>query len=196
MYSSIPYSQAAAEQFSCGCEVLSLVPFGDGHINDTFRLMMRSPEGKERHLLLQRFNTHVFPCPYEVMENIQRVTSHLRKKILAAGGDPERETLNVCSDKDGKSLWFDPAGGCWRAFLFIDRTVSYSIVSDPLCFVCPEKPWTVSMQLAVFLPIPFMSHRAFHDTPDRFRKFQVCAGCRSLGTGGRGPRRDSLFVGP
>lgn len=181
--SSIPYSQAAAEQFSCGCEVLSLIPFGDGHINDTFRLMMRSPEGKERHLLLQRFNTHVFPRPYEVMENIQRVTDHLRKKILAAGGDPERETLNVCSDKDGKSLWFDPEGGCWRAFLFIDRTVSYSIVSDPSVFrMSGEAFGRFQCQLADF-PAHTL-HEAiahFHDTPDRFQKFQAALAADPLG---------------
>ena len=44
--------------------------------------------------ILQRINQKVFKHPEDVMENIENVTLHLKKKIAEAGGDPERETLS------------------------------------------------------------------------------------------------------
>ena len=57
---------------------------GNGHINDTYRV-----DGMP--YILQRINTEVFKNPRELMENIERVTAHLRQKIVAAGGDPETD---------------------------------------------------------------------------------------------------------
>ena len=69
-------------------------PHGNGHINDTF--LVRSTEnGVLRKSILQRMNRTVFHNPTELMQNIAQVTSFLRKKITAAGGDPFRETLNL-----------------------------------------------------------------------------------------------------
>ena len=68
----------------------SIQEFGDGHINDTYRLDF----GGNRYLL-QRINHYVFTKPNELMENVVRVTEHLREKIEEEGGDPNRETLSV-----------------------------------------------------------------------------------------------------
>lgn len=47
------------------------------------------------------------------MENVMNVTSFLRKKIIAAGGDPDRETLNVIPVKDGRN-YLDNGEECWQ----------------------------------------------------------------------------------
>ena len=74
-------------------------PHGNGHINDTF--LVRSTEnGVLRKSILQRMNRTVFHNPTELMQNIAQVTSFLRKKITAAGGDPFRETLNLIPTAD------------------------------------------------------------------------------------------------
>ena len=49
-------------------------------------------------------NKSIFTNPEELMENVVGVTSWLNKKIQENGGDPERETLNIVSTKDGKSF--------------------------------------------------------------------------------------------
>ncbi|MFR7479229.1 MAG: mucin desulfatase, partial [Acutalibacteraceae bacterium] len=61
-----------------------LEPFGQGHINRTFRLT--EPDGSR--YILQRINTSVFPDPAALMQNIQRVTAYLSRRILLEGGDP------------------------------------------------------------------------------------------------------------
>ena len=63
--------------------------YGNGHINETYLC-----EGNPG-FILQKINTNIFKKPDEVMENIYNVTEHLKKKIEAAGGDVNRETLNV-----------------------------------------------------------------------------------------------------
>ena len=55
-------------------------PYGDGHINETY--CVRQPV----QFILQKLNTHVFHDPDSVLENIVRVTEHLKKKIEARGG--------------------------------------------------------------------------------------------------------------
>ena len=62
---------------------LNISPYGDGHINDTF-----VADSTPRYIL-QRVNTSIFKNPDELMENIVSVTEHLRKKIIAAGGNAQ-----------------------------------------------------------------------------------------------------------
>ena len=72
-------------------------PYGNGHINNTYLV------GTSPRFILQRINTDIFRDPDGVMENILAVTSFLRAKIVAAGGDPMRETLTVIPTTDNHS---------------------------------------------------------------------------------------------
>ena len=38
------------------------------------------------------------------MDNLAAVTGHLREKIIQAGGDPLRETINLIPTRDGRQL--------------------------------------------------------------------------------------------
>jgi len=104
---------------------LSATPFGSGHINDTFRITA-SPN---RHYILQRINHEIFTRPVEVMDNIHRVTTHLKQKIEARGGDPTRETLTLFPTKSGE--WYTLVdGNYWRLYNFINDTKTYEIGED------------------------------------------------------------------
>ena len=46
------------------------------------------------------------------MDNIEAVTQHLRKKIIAANGDPTRETLNVVKTTSDDNMYIDAEGNC------------------------------------------------------------------------------------
>ena len=84
--------------------------YGNGHINHTYLLHVMGENGNKKRMILQQMNRSVFKKPVEVMENIMGVTSHLRRKIVENGGDPERETLNVLLAKDGKPYYVDSCG--------------------------------------------------------------------------------------
>lgn len=111
-------------KFELAGEVLSAEPYGSGHINDTFRVVMKN-EGKEKMYILQRMNGDIFKNSDELMENVARVTGFLKEKILAQGGDPDRETLQIIPTKEGESYYREESGDGWRVYPFITDTVSY-----------------------------------------------------------------------
>lgn len=98
-------------------------PYGDGHINHTFV----TPDQK---YILQKINTNVFPDADKLMDNINNVTSHLTEKIIASGGDPNRETLTIVPTKDGKLYYTTEDGEVYRVYKFINDTVYYSVVEN------------------------------------------------------------------
>ena len=102
------------------------VPYGDGHINDTYDWQLVAPR-----FILQRINKNVFKKPEEVMENIVGVTTHLRKKLSDAGRDPDRETLTVIPTTDGKAFYLSPEGDYYRMYRFIEGTRTDQRVEKP-----------------------------------------------------------------
>lgn len=87
--------------------------YGSGHINDTFRLTFAVGNMGDLDVILQRMNADAFPHPEQLMENIAGVTGFLKKKIIARGGDPERETLNIIPTVDNKPYYRDTNGDYW-----------------------------------------------------------------------------------
>lgn len=90
-------------------------PYGNGHINDTY--CTETPK-----YILQRINTKIFTKPYDLMENIENVTAFLRKKITAAGGNPDRETLTVIPTIDGANCYRVDDDNYFRVYKFIEDT--------------------------------------------------------------------------
>ena len=56
------------------------VPFGNGHINDTYLLTFEVKRMGILKVILQKMNKNVFKNPVELMENILGVTSYLRQR--------------------------------------------------------------------------------------------------------------------
>ena len=77
------------------------VPYGEGHINQTYAIMVTSAQGAKRYIL-QKINTDTFKDPDGLMENICGVTDFLREKAKQCGNDPARATLHVVLTKAGK----------------------------------------------------------------------------------------------
>jgi Ser/Thr protein kinase RdoA (MazF antagonist) len=117
--------KAATDLFDLRGEYLDFTENTNGHINNTFVVRFKKPSGRIRPFLLQRLNTDIFTKPTEVMHNIVLTTEHLRKKIEAQGGDPDRETITVIPARDGKSYAYDAQGNFWRCYIYIDHSVTY-----------------------------------------------------------------------
>ena len=130
--------QGIARQFQIEDGSLSIMPFGHGHINSTDVVEYEGDLTGEKRLILQLVNTTVFPKIRELTENMAAVTQHLKKKIIEAGGDPRRETLNMkplkAASDDGR-VWerflYKEADGTedgsdyWRMFLYVTGASSY-----------------------------------------------------------------------
>lgn len=149
-------------------------PYGSGHINDTYRLTVFSGE-KQKKYIVQRMNKEVFEKPAEVMENVCGVTSWLREKIIASGGDPERETLNIVKAKDGKAYYRDSSGDYWRVYLFIEGADCFDQVENEDDFYQSAVAFGHFQRLLADYPAETLHEtiRDFHNTADRFRKFRT-----------------------
>ncbi len=153
--------------------VEEVYPYGSGHINDTYRLVMRQSGGTRRYIL-QRMNDSIFTNPVGLMENIVNVTSFLRKKIIEKGGDPERETLNIVPARDGKSYYKSQDGSYWRIYLFVEGTTSFDRVEKPDDFYQSAVSFGNFQRLLSDFPAQILHETIpdFHNTVDRYAKFQ------------------------
>ena len=61
-----------AELFAFEGKVLSVSPYGDGHINDTFLVVT----DKDTSYILQRLNTKIFHNYAGLMDNIRKVSAY------------------------------------------------------------------------------------------------------------------------
>ena len=102
--------QEAIAAFAYEGTLIADTVYGSGHINDTFRLTFAVGNMGDLDVILQRMNADAFPHPEQLMENIAGVTGFLKKKIIARGGDPERETLNIIPTVDNKPYYRDTNG--------------------------------------------------------------------------------------
>ncbi len=106
--------------------------YGEGHINDTFKVTTEE-NGKETHYILQRINNRLFPDVAKLMHNIELVTDFCRRSVLARGGDPMRECLTLIRTKDGKAYDHD-GENYFRMYVFIENATSYQSVRAPRDF--------------------------------------------------------------
>jgi len=104
-------------------------PYGFGHINDTYAACFQVDDTVRRYVL-QRINHNVFKNPEELMRNIEAVTTHLRNKIVATGGNSERETLNLIPTVGGETFYRSPLGNYWRGYTFIEDAQTYEVAED------------------------------------------------------------------
>ena len=117
------------------------------------------------------------------MENICGVTRHLSRKILAEGGDPMRETLNVVPTLSGSTCYLDAEGGAWRVYDFVEDTVCLQQVGCEADFrTVAETLGKFQNQLADYPASTLHETIArFHDTPNRYANFEKALAADALG---------------
>jgi thiamine kinase-like enzyme len=148
-------------------------PYGYGHINETYCVRFLQHSGQMRRYILQRINHNVFRNPAGVMHNYSVITEFLREKIIQAGGDPWRETINLVPLKNGDLFLRTKEGEFWRAEEFIENAQTYQFPTRPEHlfhaawafghFGCMLADFNVDQ---LFTTIP-----DFHHTPKRFQSF-------------------------
>lgn len=94
-------------------------PLGSGLINDTFQVVV---DGQPQ-FVLQRINHHIFSDVHLLMANIQRVTTHLQRKMEMEPDDfPLQAVLNFIPTPSGQLFYRDDKGNYWRLAQYISGT--------------------------------------------------------------------------
>lgn len=148
-------------------DIYSDIPlYGDGHINRTYKCPA---------FILQKINTGIFENPEKLMENIDKVTSHIRKKAEMLNKNPERLTLTVVKTIDGKLFYRDECGECWRVYKFIENAATYSKCENPLQMYNAAKAFGQFQNMLSDFPAEslFETIKDFHNTAKRYEQFET-----------------------
>lgn len=166
--------EAVAAFLADSSSLTECLPYGNGHINDTFLMRCQTPENGERRYILQRMNHDIFKNPPQLMENVVHVTQYLRQIILSQGGDPDRETLNVVKTADGADWYQDSAENYWRVFPFIERSMCLEKVEGEKDFYDSAVAFGNFQKMLAGFPVETLHETIpnFHNTVSRFQDFK------------------------
>ena len=159
--------------FSFEGNLIDIEPVRSGHIHDSYTAWFHLP-GKDPHrYLLQRINHRVFSSPERLMQNIEGITEHLRKKVLAAGGDPDREALTLVRTVEGGVLHRTPRGDYWRAALFVEGAQTYDRADSLEQVYNAARAFGRFQKMVSDYPAEQLYETIpdFHHTPKRFEAF-------------------------
>lgn len=136
-----------------------------GNINHTYKVNFIRPDGQPKSYIVQRVNTYVYKNPIEVMENIDRVTEHIRAK------KPGQTALHFHHTIDRKTYYVD-TDGFWRLFNYIPSDSCVEMDLDAI-HNAGEAFGEFQMQLSDFDPAQLYETIVnFHNTPWRYEKLE------------------------
>lgn len=115
-------------QFQIDGRFYSAELWGQGNINDTY-LVTFDNRGYDQKYIVQRINHNVFKNVPRLMDNVVKVTEHIRREIIAERGNPSRSVLNYIKTKAGENYLIHE-DNYFRAYYFIDNVLSYQVVTD------------------------------------------------------------------
>lgn len=96
-------------------ELVSCEKFGNGHINGTYIAVLKKG-GEKSTYILQHINKNVFKNPNTVMDNIEKVTVFLGKKVSSP-----REVLHFLRCDNGTLCYKDQGEEYWRMYIYVDN---------------------------------------------------------------------------
>lgn len=164
-----PYDlRAITRQFQILGDFCGSEPYGSGHINDTFRVSFNQGGTPVRYIL-QRINHNIFKDPVALMENMERVTAHLNKRLIGENGR-SRRVLNLIATCEGRFWHRDEQGNYWRVFICIEKARTWDAVQSAKQASQAAKAFGRFQCLLADLPAPRLHDTIpdFHHTPKRF----------------------------
>lgn len=111
-------------RFEIEGKVTEVKPMGEGLINDTYKVF--TDDSEKPKYVLQRINNAIFQDVDMLMDNINKVTEHIRKK--------GRNSLQFLKTNDGKSYYFD-GKKYWRVMVFVPDSITYQAVTPEYSYI-------------------------------------------------------------
>lgn len=169
-----PHLEQILAAFSFPMPPVAAVHYGCGHINDTYCVLSQPQEGDCIRYILQGLSQAAFPNQAVVMDNFEKITTFLRKKLSDLGEDASRGTLGLIPTRDGKPYYTDENGRAWRLMPYIEGTDCFQ-QATPELFAASASAFGKFQYLLSDFSVETLCEtiEKFHDTEDRFRKFRA-----------------------
>lgn len=164
--------KALCENFLFEGEFIVAAPYGDGHINDTYKVEYIDQD-ETVHYILQRVNRQVFRQIDDLMENIKNVTNYLLDMMDDEEILENYEVLRLIFTKEGESYYIDENGDAWRAYQFIENALGHTFAEDKEMLYHAAKAFARFSKMLREYPAHSLHETIpdFHHTKKRFEGF-------------------------
>ena len=163
-------------QFNIPGNLVEIKQITTGNIHKTY-VAIYSENGEKTKYLIQQVNDYVFKNPYDVMNNIEGITSYLQNE-LEKNGDKDHKVLKVIKTVDNKNMVvYKNENGVeefYRVYNFIDNAICYDTAENPEVVRIAGKAFGNFQKLLNNYPIETLAETIvdFHHTKNRFTKFE------------------------
>lgn len=156
--------KAIGDKFRLPGKIYSYKLLTNGNINSSY-LVTYKQDKTVKSYLFQQVNTYVFKAPAEIMENIEKVTSHIR------GKSPDGVSLHFHHTESGENYYANCASEFWRIMNYVDAA-TYNSADDLRIVKNTGKAFgEFQHQLADFDPsVLHETISDFHNTEKRLQK--------------------------
>ncbi|RYF97854.1 MAG: aminoglycoside phosphotransferase family protein, partial [Chitinophagaceae bacterium] len=159
---NIAMPRSVLQEYGIEEEMLRLIPFGNGLINNTWKI-----EIPGREYILQKINQAVFKQPEQIAANIRMIADYL------AEHHPEYHFVAPVMSNDGRDMVQNKESGFFRLFPFVSDSHTVDVVETP------EQAGEAAMQFGRFTRLlsgfdATKLHTTiplFHDLAYRYDKF-------------------------
>lgn len=175
--------RAISSAFEVPGSFLWAIPYGNGHINDTY-LTALSDAGRETRYIFQHINGRVFADPVGIVRNIAIVTRHIEGKLVAAAAaDLDRRVLRLINTREGGPCIKASDGEIWRGYRYVENTRSFDSVDKPDQARAAARAFGEFQMLLADLDASLLTESIprFHDTPWRLQNLRDAAAADRVG---------------
>ena len=164
------------KKFNIPGNLVELKQKTNGNINKTY-VAIYDEDGKTSKYLIQQINNNVFKNPYELMDNIENVTTFYQKE-LDKNDDREHKTLKVIKTINNANLIVCKnelnEEEFYRAYNFIDNSVCYDSSEDIEVVRNTGKAFGNFQKILNNYPMETLVEtiKDFHNTKKRFTDFE------------------------
>lgn len=109
------------DQFFPESKILSIISFGNGHINSTYKVRFND---EPNEYILQKINTNIFVNPSDLIDNHLKLQEHLKNNIS------DIEIPKLLRTENRAYLFMDEEGGFWRLMNFIKDSYSIEVLES------------------------------------------------------------------
>ena len=164
------------KQFNIPGKIINLEQKTNGIINKTYVATYENNNRKEKYLI-QQINDNVFKNPYELMNNIEGVTNHIKNKMKVLKDD-KHKTLDVIKTVDNENLLIskneEGKNEYYRTYSFIDNSICFDTSEDEEIVRNAGKGFGNFQKLLDDYSMDSLAEtiKDFHNTKKRFEHFE------------------------
>lgn len=148
--------------------ILDISEIKTGHINSTYLV-----EFPDCRYILQLLNSNVFPSPFGVMNNVNLITEHIKKRVVYEGRNLQKSVLNFVKTRYDQTLALVD-GEYWRCMFFVEGGKTYEMIENEDMFEEAGKAVGDFQYLLHDFHTRLLDDtiKHFHDTSYRYERFK------------------------